>query len=278
MSIAAPATLVFAMMCSVPAALVKSSPVNRARRGELIVAIDVEQTTVWLAATAESATAPNCCPAAWLITLVIRNRKSAPLADNAGTDTPKANPPLVPQAKLMIPSTTYAAPRAHEILKLGIFVNVAADTVVVSPSKIRIWVRALTEASAADTMLAALEAAFATLSAFDAAVLTTLAAWLAAFATLNAFEAAVLTMLIAFERMLTAWLSADTFCEMMEKALDVGDALPPVPAEMRFDSALRMDCIPRVETAPTDRTDSPAEMPLTRTLNTLTFCDRAEWA
>lgn len=54
------------------------------------------------------------------------------------------------------------------------------------------------------------------------------------------------------------WLErTERACESTLKEFDVGEALPPVPAEMRLDRALRIDWNPCVETLPTDRTDAP---------------------
>src|SRR3990167_1884564 len=57
----------------------------------------------------------------------------------------------------------------------------------------------------------------------------------------------------------------------MLNAFDVGDALPPVPADTRFDKAFNILCIPCVDTFPTERTGKPVETPLTRTLSALTL-------
>jgi hypothetical protein len=101
----------------------------------------------------------------------------------------------------------------------------------------------LTEPSAADTMLAAFEAAFATDSAFEAAFDTTDTPFATESTLADSAASVTESTESAFDKALAA--CADT----AETSFDV--TLPPPPALIRLDRAFRMLCIPRVDTSPT---------------------------
>ena len=127
---------------------------------------------------------------------------------------------------------------------------------------------ALVTDKAWETTEAAFEAAFATERAFEAAVDTTDTALLTVLTRASTEVTATETVLTWLESTDTCWDKALCACERTLcacdstlKALEVGEALPPVPAEMRLDSAFRIDWTPRVDTFPTDLAETPLTTP-----------------